>query len=42
MIVSFRNEGTEAIFSIRIKDRYRICFVWTEHGPDQVEIVDYH
>ncbi len=28
--------------SIRINDRYRICFVWTELGPDQVEIVDYH
>jgi proteic killer suppression protein len=29
-------------YSIRINDRYRICFVWTEKGPDQVEIVDYH
>jgi len=28
--------------SIRIKDRYRICFVWSEKGPKQVEIVDYH
>jgi toxin HigB-1 len=28
--------------SIRINDQYRICFVWTETGPDQVEIVDYH
>ena len=28
--------------SIRINDRYRICFVWTEVGPEQVEIVDYH
>ena len=28
--------------SIGINDRYRICFVWTEEGPDQVEIVDYH
>src|SRR3972149_2347617 len=28
--------------SIRINDQYRICFVWTEAGPDQVEIVDYH
>lgn len=27
--------------SIRINDQYRICFVWTELGPDQVEIVDY-
>jgi len=28
--------------SIRINDRYRICFVWCEKGPKQVEIVDYH
>lgn len=28
--------------SIRINDQYRICFVWTEVGPDKVEIVDYH
>jgi toxin HigB-1 len=28
--------------SIRINDQYRICFVWTESGPDQVEVVDYH
>ena len=28
--------------SIRINDHFRICFVWTESGPDQVEIVDYH
>ncbi|MEJ0012872.1 MAG: type II toxin-antitoxin system RelE/ParE family toxin [Bauldia sp.] len=28
--------------SIRINDRYRICFVWTEAGPEQVEITDYH
>lgn len=29
-------------FSIRINRQYRICFDWTELGPDQVEIVDYH
>lgn len=28
--------------SIRINDQWRICFVWTAHGPTQVEIVDYH
>jgi proteic killer suppression protein len=28
--------------SIRVNDQYRVCFVWTENGPDQVEIVDYH
>ena len=29
-------------FSIRINRQWRICFIWTERGPDQVEIVDYH
>ena len=29
-------------YSLRINDQYRICFTWTELGPDDVEIVDYH
>ena len=28
--------------SIRINDQWRVCFVWTTAGPEQVEIVDYH
>jgi len=28
--------------SIRINDHFRLCFVWTEAGPADVEIVDYH
>ena len=28
--------------SVRINDQWRICFRWTEHGPADVEIVDYH
>jgi proteic killer suppression protein len=28
--------------SIRINAQYRVCFVWSESGPDAVEIVDYH
>ena len=28
--------------SIRINDQYRICFKWTETGPVDVEITDYH
>ena len=28
--------------SIRINDQYRVCFVWTNAGPQDVEIVDYH
>ncbi|MGH6716222.1 MAG: type II toxin-antitoxin system RelE/ParE family toxin [Bradyrhizobium sp.] len=29
-------------YSIRINDQWRICFVWDEGGPADVEIVDYH
>jgi toxin HigB-1 len=29
-------------YSIRINDQYRVCFVWTAAGPEDVEIVDYH
>jgi proteic killer suppression protein len=29
-------------YSIRINAQWRICFRWTELGPDDVEIVDYH
>jgi proteic killer suppression protein len=29
-------------WSIRINDQWRICFRWTEGGPDDVEVVDYH
>ena len=29
-------------YSIRINDQYRICFIWTPNGPEDVEIVDYH
>ncbi len=28
--------------SIRINDQWRVCFVWTATGPENVEIVDYH
>ena len=29
-------------YSIRINDQWRICFVWTDIGPIEVEIIDYH
>ena len=32
----------EGQHSTRINDRYRICFEWSESGPLEVEIVDYH
>ncbi|MCY4169329.1 MAG: type II toxin-antitoxin system RelE/ParE family toxin [Rhodobacter sp.] len=28
--------------SIRINVRWRVCFRWTDDGPCDVEIVDYH
>lgn len=29
-------------YSIRINDQFRICFRWTDAGPEAVEIADYH
>lgn len=29
-------------YSIRINDRYRVCFNWVRDGPEGVEMVDYH
>ncbi|WP_406646848.1 type II toxin-antitoxin system RelE/ParE family toxin [Aliisedimentitalea scapharcae] len=29
-------------YSIRINDQWRICFKWTDNGPEDVEIIDYH
>lgn len=29
-------------YSIRINRRWRICFHWSDAGPEDVEIVDYH
>jgi len=29
-------------YSIRINNQFRLCFFWTESGPVEVEIVDYH
>ena len=32
----------EGQHSIRINDKWRICFIWKDDGPHDVEIVDYH
>lgn len=32
----------EGQHSIRINAQHRICFVWTDAGPERVEITDYH
>ena len=34
--------GRAGQYSIRINDQWRICFRWTDAGPEEVEIVDYH
>jgi len=28
--------------SIRVNDKYRLCFVWRDNHAYDVEIVDYH
>jgi len=28
--------------SSRINDQWRVVFVWTPQGPDEVDTVDYH
>jgi toxin HigB-1 len=28
--------------SIRVNDQFRICFIWTDEGPIDVEFTDYH
>lgn len=28
--------------AIRINDQFRLCFRWTDAGPEDVEIADYH
>ena len=35
--------GNRAGFhSIRINDQWRIIFRWTDNGPDEVAVADYH
>jgi len=34
--------GLAGKHSIRINDQWRVVFRWTEAGPEEVEIVDYH
>ena len=29
-------------FSLRINEQYRVCFKWSEAGPVDLEITDYH
>ena len=32
----------EGQYSIRINNKYRICFLWNDGNADKVEIADYH
>ena len=32
----------EGQYSIRINNKYRVCFRWQENNAHEVEIVDYH
>ena len=48
-LAAIRGNGLEGLrgdqagqHSIRINDRWRICFVWRDGNPHDVEIVDYH
>ncbi|MBI2436622.1 MAG: type II toxin-antitoxin system RelE/ParE family toxin [Candidatus Magasanikbacteria bacterium] len=34
--------GHEHLYSIRINDQWRICFVWEQGNAYDVEIIDYH
>lgn len=34
--------GRSGQYSIRVNDLFHVCFRWTEAGPEDVEIVDYH
>ncbi len=36
------SQNRQGQHSIRINDQYRICFIWTDEGPERVEITDYH
>lgn len=49
MILSFRCKQTQALFEggspprfRAFNDQFRLCFAWTDAGPVEVEIVDYH
>jgi proteic killer suppression protein len=35
-------DGRAGLHSIRINDRWRVCFSWRQGNANDVEIVDYH
>ena len=32
----------EGQYSIRVNDQWRVCFVWTDQGAMEIEVIDYH
>ena len=34
--------GLAGFHSIRVNDRWRVIFRWTDQGPEDVDVVDYH
>ena len=36
------NDDRKGQHSIRVNAQLRVCFIWTNDGPVDVEIVDYH
>lgn len=34
--------GRKGQYSIRINSQWRVCFIWKDGSPHDVEIVDYH
>lgn len=36
------SKDLQGLFSIRVNDQWRIIFEWTDQGPAQVRVVDYH
>lgn len=36
------HEDRAGQWSISVNDQFRICFRWTDQGPEDVEFVDYH
>ena len=42
MLASMIRADRQGQHSIRIYDQWRICFRWTDAGPEDVKIVDYH
>ncbi|MBP7284309.1 MAG: type II toxin-antitoxin system RelE/ParE family toxin [Leptospiraceae bacterium] len=37
-----KSKNRDGQWSIRVNDKWRICFIWADDGVYEVEIVDYH